>query len=116
MSRFDILKKLGLNKAAITCYEALIEKGPADTRKLAHRLKLPQTNLYKTLNWLVEQGFVEKFKMTTQPALFIARPLDEALPEHYTYQRRLVLDLCRELDILPPPALQLPRKKHGPVA
>jgi sugar-specific transcriptional regulator TrmB len=109
MSHFGVLKEVGLSKTGVRCYVCLLEQGPATTRELAKRLKLPQTNLYGVLTKLTEQGFVSKFKMTTQPALFTAQPLNKALREHYIYQRRLVLSLCRKLGLpappMPPPVL-----------
>jgi sugar-specific transcriptional regulator TrmB len=105
MDRFEVLREIGLNKTGVRCYVCLLEQGPATACRLAKRLKLPQTNLYGVLAKLTEQGFVSKFKMTTQPALFTARPLDQALSEYYMHQRRLILELCRELGLPPPRAL-----------
>jgi sugar-specific transcriptional regulator TrmB len=105
MPQFGVLQQLGLSKSEINCYKTLLSSGPATTRQLAQCLKTPQTNVYGSLNSLAEHGFVKKVKLTTKPTLFIARPLRQALPEHYMYQRRVVLKLCLELKILPPPAL-----------
>jgi len=105
MSQFDVLRKIGLSKGAVNCYGRLLECGPSTARQLAKRMNLRQANLYNQLSELAERGFVDKTKITTQPTLFIARPLNRALGEHYTYQRRLVFSLCRELGISLPPVL-----------
>lgn len=105
MSRFEVLRELGLSKAGIKCYVHLLEHGPATTRKMAQRLKMPQTNLYGVLESLVSQGFVSESKLTVRPTLFAARPLNHALREYYMNRRVLVLPLCRELGVPLPPAL-----------
>ena len=97
MDQFNLLRKIGLSNAGIACYKSLLTDGQADSQKLSKRLKIPQTNLYITLNALVEQGFVDKVKITAQPAFFRARPLDKALPEHYMYMRGVVMPLCASL-------------------
>lgn len=102
MTEFVLLEKVGLSKTAVICYKSLLEKGPATTRRLSHRLNIPQTNLYGVLKSLTEQGFIDCFKMTTQPALFIAWPLDQALQNQYMNQRQILLPLCRELGVQPP--------------
>jgi sugar-specific transcriptional regulator TrmB len=107
MGQFEALRKIGLSKGAVNCYDRLLERGPSTARQLAERMDLPQANLYNQLSELAEQGFADKTKMTTQPTLFIARPLNRALSAHYMYQRHLVLGLCRELNLPPPPLLPL---------
>jgi sugar-specific transcriptional regulator TrmB len=105
MLQSDVLRKLGLNKAAVKCYVKLLKDGPSTTDQLAKRLSVKQTNLYGTLKDLTSQGFIVKHKLTSLPATFSARPLHKVLPARYMHQRSLLLPLCRELGVLPPPAL-----------
>jgi len=112
MSQFEVLQKVGLTKTGVRCYASLQEQGPARARRLAGRLDLPATNLYGVLADLVEQGFVSRVKLTSRPALFIARPLNEAMREHFVYQSRLVRGLCNELGV-PSPPVPRPVFKNG---
>jgi sugar-specific transcriptional regulator TrmB len=113
MSQFDVLRKIGLSKGAVDCYGRLLEHGPSTARQLAERMNRQQANLYNQLSELAEQGFASKTKMTTQPTLFIARPLNHALIAHYMHQRYLVLGLCRELNLSPPPLLPPVSPRYG---
>jgi|SRR5579884_930388 len=101
MHQFGRLKQLGFNKAAIHCYQKLVEAGPAEVSDLAKELRLHPTNLYRTLQWLTDEGFIDKIKLATAPALFIARPLDKALAERYMRHRYLLMPLFDELGIKP---------------
>jgi HTH-type transcriptional regulator, sugar sensing transcriptional regulator len=104
MTHYEVLREIGLTKVDVRCYTSLREQGPATAQGLSRRLKLPATNLYAALNRLTERGFLIKFKLTTQPVLFTARPPNQAIREYYMYQRRIVFQLCTELGLSLPPA------------
>lgn len=109
-----MLKELGLSRTEIRCYARLIEEGPDTARKLAEHLKISPSNIYGALDNLVEEGYIEKFKLPMQSAWFMARLPNLALAENYIHRRGQVLSLCRELLIGDPPMLYItPMQKQA---
>lgn len=96
MAKYLVLKRLGLSKAAVTCYESLYEDGAASATQLAGRLALPRTGLYRVLRDLEAKGFVRSIKSTGQPVYFHAEHLETALKNLSAYQNRLALELINE--------------------
>jgi predicted transcriptional regulator len=52
MSQYDPLRKLGLSKTAILCYQNLFEEGAASVTQLAARLGRSRTGKPRDEPWL----------------------------------------------------------------
>lgn len=93
MPDYSAMRQLGLSKAAVACYQSLRDDGATFATDLAERLGTPRTSLYRVLDKLEEQGFVNTVKTTGQPTYFYAARLDEALNKLASYQRHTVAEL-----------------------
>lgn len=92
---FAVLKRLGLARMDILCYEALFAGGPQTAGDLAKSLKKPRTSVYHALDRLKQSGFVksEKIEIFHRVTRFRAVRLDRALEDLAITQRRAVQKL-----------------------
>jgi sugar-specific transcriptional regulator TrmB len=90
---YSLLRELGLSKTAVSCYQSLANNGPGKVSELADRLKLPRTGLYRVLDALHEQGFVDKTKLDGISTRYRAIPINLAAERYFKYQRRVIRPL-----------------------
>ena len=96
MSRYAVLRKLGLSKLAVLCYESLFTDGGATASQLADKLSQSRTGMYRVLRDMERQGFITCIKSTAQPAYFYAELIDRAILRNAAYRRMLVGQLIQE--------------------
>lgn len=90
---YSRLRKIGLSKHAVICYQSLANDGPVKVTGLSGRLQLPRTGLYRILDELLEQGFIRKAKNDGLSAVYVAQPINKAVDNYFKYQKRLVMPL-----------------------
>jgi sugar-specific transcriptional regulator TrmB len=90
---YSLLRKLGLSKQAVACYQSLVNNGGGKVSELSQRLNLPRTGLYKVLDKLNEQGFVSKIRVDGASTSYSAWPINRAMEQYIKYQKRAVAPL-----------------------
>lgn len=96
MSEYQVLAQIGLSKKAIECYETIFNNGGLNAPRLAEKLGLPRTGLYRILKQLETKGFVVSLKVPPHPAYFFAEPLNKALEAYALYQKWLLRELVEQ--------------------
>jgi sugar-specific transcriptional regulator TrmB len=86
---YILLKRLGLSKLGIACYQFLIEhQSHARVTLIAEYLGANRTNLYRTLAELEAHGFLRSYKAET--IYYSAEPLRHALAALHERERRML--------------------------
>lgn len=88
MDATELLRRVqeyGLDEVEATLYYNLSRLGPSRAATLADAAGRKRTDVYRVLDHLVEKGFAEK--TLERPALYIPRPLDEALERALALRR-----------------------------
>ena len=73
-----VLMKLGFTLDQARIYLALVQEGPATTKKMAEISKIAQPDIYRIIPTLLKEGAVEK--LITKPVSFRAIPMKQVLP------------------------------------
>lgn len=96
---YSLLKRLGLSKLAVACYQFLSEQhGHARVTNIAEHLGANRTNLYRTLAELEAHGFLRSFRAET--LYYSAEPLRAALATLHERERRMLGQLIRRQERL----------------
>lgn len=95
----SLLLKIGLSKTGVACYECLLKQGHASAADLSAKLSIPRTDLYRSLNILVQIGFITSLKTVPHPTYYQARPLKAAMEHYFQYQFDLVRPMFDEVTI-----------------
>ncbi|MBI3888163.1 hypothetical protein HY310_03810 [Candidatus Microgenomates bacterium] len=77
---YQFLKGLGLREEEITIFSALSYSGPLSTLELSRKIDIPRTSIYRILEEMKKQGFVE-----------------EVLDQYHTKSQAVSFDKIREL-------------------
>ena len=90
----DLLRRVqayGLDEVEANLYYNLSRLGPSRAATLADAAGRKRTDVYRVLDHLVEKGFAEK--TLERPAVYVPRPLEEALAHALGARRRQTEDL-----------------------
>lgn len=97
MDETDLVRRLqdyGVDETEATLYYNLSRLGPSRAATVADAAGHKRTDVYRVLDGLVEKGFAEK--TLERPALYVPRPLDEALERSLAARRAQTAILERQ--------------------
>ncbi|MDB5171206.1 MAG: hypothetical protein JWO35_900 [Candidatus Saccharibacteria bacterium] len=116
MYHFELLQKIGLSKTACRCCQTLVTNGPLTAEELSERLKLTVNGLYRVLNRLDKQGFIQIVRPYGHPTRYQAYPVNKALNNYFAYQKQLVRPLSLRFPAEPSKDLRMYRELQQQIA